>query len=421
MSAQPPPPGDTASVCSAAAASGSVPADAAAATTPGAVAAASPSPAPSRAYARAHFRLGLISTSVDLAALAVFLFSGASLALASALRHGNGWLGGLPHSPLGLVLVYTAILGAGLHLVGLPFAVASRRLEIRFGLNRQRWSGWWRDRAKSLALEAVVGLGAAELVYALLRAAPRYWWLWAWAGFTVFALILAALAPVLLLPLFYRLRPLSPADPAEAGLIARLESLCARACTRVRGVYEWRLGEKTVKANAALVGWGATRRILVSDTLLGEAPAQEIEAVLAHELGHHVHRHIWQGLALQTALAGFGFWVAERLLRALVPALHLSGIAAIAGLPLLLLTAAVLGVLLLPLGNAFSRRLERQADDYSFAAMGGPEPLIAGLERLARRNLAEVAPPRWKESLFYSHPAIATRIRRGRARAGRGK
>lgn len=379
--------------------------------------AAEPSPQPgrARAYARAHLRLGLASTAADLAALAIFLFSGGSLALSQILGRQASWLAWAGHSAPGLVLAYTIVVGAGLELIGFPFALASRRLEIRFCLNRQSWGGWWRDQAKSRALTAALGLAAAEAVYYLLRAAPRDWWLWAWVIFTAFSLALAFLAPVLLLPLFYRLRPLSPDHPAEAGLIARLEALCRQARTRVRGVYEWKLGEKTAKANAALVGWGATRRILISDTLLADAPAEEIEAVLAHELGHHVHRHIWQGLAMQIGLSLFGFWVADRLLLALRPALHLSGIADIAGLPLLILTAVVLGLLLLPLGNAFSRHLERQADDYSFAAMASPAPLIAGLERLARRNLAEVEPPRWKEVLFYSHPAIATRIRRARA------
>lgn len=371
-------------------------------------------PRRARAYAHAHLRLSLGSTAADLAALAIFLFSGGSLALSHALARQAGWLAWAGHSAAGLVLAYTIVLGAGLELLGFPFALASRRLEIRFDLNRQTWGGWWRDLGKSRGLQAALGMATAEAVYYLLRAAPHNWWLWAWLIFAGFSLAVAFLAPVLLLPLFFRLRPLAPDHPAEAGLIARLEALCARARTRVRGVYEWKLGEKTVKANAALVGWGATRRILVSDTLLAAAPAEEIAAVLAHELGHHVHRHIWQGLGMQIGLSLFGFWIADRLLRAAGPALHLSGIADIAGLPLLILTAVVLGLLLLPLGNAFSRHLERQADDYSFAAMASPEPLIAGLERLARRNLAEVEPPRWKEILFYSHPAIATRIRRAR-------
>ncbi|MGH9535342.1 MAG: M48 family metallopeptidase [Terriglobales bacterium] len=371
-------------------------------------------PSAAGAYSSAHLRLSLASTGVDLAALAIFVFSGASLGLVHGLGRWQ-WMDWTRHSEWALVFAYTLLFGCGLELLSLPFALASRRLEMRFGLNRQTWRGWCADRGKSTGLAAGLGLLAAELVYALLRAAPAEWWLWAWAGFLAFLLLLTQLAPVVLFPLFYRFRPLSPDRPAEADLITRLQALCARAGTRVRGVFEWQLGDKTSKANAALAGWGATRRILVSDTLMADAPAEEIEAVLAHELGHHVHRHIWRGLAVQAGISGLGFWVANRVLVALAHNLHLSGIADVAGLPLLLLVAAVLGVVLLPLGNAFSRHMERQADDYSLAAMGRPDPLIAGLERLARRNLAEVEPPRWKEVLFYSHPAIATRIRRLRA------
>lgn len=376
-----------------------------------------------RAYARAHFRLALLAMGVDLAALAIFLFSGASVALADRLRAGwRGAAGAAAPGPWRLVLVYSVLTGLGLKLLGLPFALRSRGVEIRYGLNRQSRAAWWWDEGKGLALGGVLGLAGVELIYWLLRAAPRLWWLWAWAGFALFAVALAQLAPILLLPLFYKFRPLednADVDPREAELRRRLEALCARAGARVRGVYEWKLGAKSAKANAALVGWGATRRIIVSDTLLADSPAEEIEAVLAHELGHHARAHIWRGLAFQAALSLFGFWLADRCLAALAAPLHLQGAADIAGLPLLVLVAAVLSLLLLPAANAFTRQMEREADDYAFAAgvggVAGAGPLLAALERLAARNLAEVRPPAWKERIFYSHPAIATRLRRGRA------
>lgn len=368
-----------------------------------------PDPTRARAYARARLRLSLASTAVELAALVIFLGTGASVALARFWeRHAAG-------SPWVVVLAYTALAGFGLKLVGLPFDLRSRRLEIAFELNRQSRRSWWGDQAKGLLIGGGLALAGVELVYWLLRAQPERWWLWAWAGFTAFVVVLAQLAPVILMPLFYKFRPLREDDEREAELRRRLERLCERAGTRVRGCFEWQLGTRTVKANAALTGWGPTRRIIVSDTLLADAPAEEIEAVLAHELGHHVHHDIWNGLAFQAALSFFGFWLVNRVLLALAPSLHLTGIADIAGLPLLVLVASLLSLLLLPVANAFTRALERRADDYSFAAMGSAEPLIAGLERLAARNLAELEPPRWKEVLFYSHPAIATRIRRAHA------
>lgn len=378
----------------------------------------SESPAPggdqakARAYARAHLRLSLTSTGVELAALVAFLVTGGSVALVRTLAHSarHIWT-----QPTLLVLAYTVIVGLGLKLLGLPFDLRARAIESRYQLNRQNWRGWWWDQAKALVLSGALGLAGVELMYWLLRAAPRWWWLCAWAGFTLFVLVMAQLAPVVLMPLFFKFRPLSRDDPREAELWARLERLCARAGARVRGCFEWKLGNRTVKANAALTGWGPTRRIIVSDTLLADSPLEEIEAVLAHELGHHVRHDIWKGLGFQAALGLLGFWLANRVLTALAPGLHLAGIADVAGLPLLILVAAILSLLLLPVANGFSRALERRADDYSFAVMGGAAPLVAGLERLAARNLAELQPARWKELLFYSHPAIGTRIRRARA------
>ncbi len=369
-----------------------------------------PDPARARAYARIHFRLGLLSTALDLVILVLALLLGWSLGLERWVR-----LGLALQSPWVVVLAYTVAGGIILKLVGLPLSLVGRQVEIRFEMNRQSWGGWLKDELKSIALEAAFGLGAVELIYWLLRAHPHYWWLWAWAAFATFVVVMAQLAPVVLLPLFFNFRPLSPEDPDKGDLVRRLEALCARASTKVKGVFEWELGSKTVKANAALTGWGATRRIIVSDTLLTGSPAEEIEAVLAHELGHHVHRHILRALVLQTAISLLGFWLANVVMRALARPLHLSGIADIAGLPLFILVVSILSLLLLPLLNAISRHAERQADDYSFTAMGSAQPLIAGLERLAAKNLAEVQPPRWKEVLFYSHPSIATRVARGKA------
>ncbi len=361
-----------------------------------------------RAYARIKFRLGVVSAGLDLAILIWLAFSGASLALSHGLQsefvrhHGPGWL----------VLGYGVVLILGFTVIGLPFAITGKVIERRYQLDRQSWLGWLGDELKSLALELALGIAALELIYALLRGSPRYWWLWSWAAFVGFTVVMAQLAPVLLLPLFFKFRRLTGATPEESELITRLTRLGERARAPIHGVFEWKLGEKSAKANAALTGWGATRRVIVSDTLLQSSTPMEIEAVFAHELGHHVHRHIPKGMVLQSALWLLGFWLSAQILQTLTPRLHLQGISDIAGLPLLALVAMVTGLIFMPLSNAFSRHMERQADDYAFITIGSPEPLISGLTKLAQRNLAEVSPPRWKEVLVYSHPSIARRIER---------
>jgi STE24 endopeptidase len=365
--------------------------------------------AKAKRYAREHFRLMLLSFGADVAILVAVLASGVSIWWAHRVAAPSGWRA----VPDAVVLLYAVGLGALLKLVAMPFSVLSRRIEIRYGLNRQSWAGWLWDQTKGALVGGALALAGLELVYWLLRAAPKSWWLWAWGAFTLFAVVLAQLAPVLLLPLFFKFRPMS-AEGQEAELVERLKRLSQRAGTRVKGVFEWKLGEKSAKANAALTGLGATRRVIISDTLLNSATPDEIEAVFAHELGHHVHRHIWYGLAFQMALSFLGFWLADVALRFFAARLQLTGIADVAGLPLLLLVATVLSVLLLPVANAFSRRMEREADDYAFATIGDAEPLVRGLERLADQNLAERNPPRWKEFIFYSHPSISTRMARAR-------
>jgi STE24 endopeptidase len=366
-----------------------------------------------KAYARAKLRLSLLSGAMDLAILILLLGTGASVALAR--WSGSVW----PAWPLE-TLLYLLVLGAGLTLAGLPWDWAKRNVEIRFGLNRQSAGSWWADQAKGTALGAVLLGVAVELVYWLLHASPEHWWLWAWAGFAGFMVILAQLGPVLLLPIFFKLRPMSAENEGDRAVVERLLAAYARQkahnpkLPRLHGIYEWKLGEKSAKANAALTGLGRTRRVIISDTLLEASTPEEIEAVFLHELGHHVHADIWQGLAFQSGLSLLGFWLAQAALTALGPKLGLSGVADIAGLPLLALVFSLLGLALLPASNGFTRRMERRADDYSFAALGTAEPLIAGLEKLADKNLAEREPARWKEFLLYSHPSIATRVRRGR-------
>ncbi len=260
---------------------------------------------------------------------------------------------------------------------------------------------WAKDQLKAFALGSALMLAGLEVVYGLLRRYPATWWLMAWAIFVAFFVALANLAPVVLFPLFYKFRPLENED-----LAARLMRLCDRARTRVRGVFEWKLSEKSRKANAALVGWGNTRRIILADTLLAAYTPEEVEAILAHELAHHVYHHIGKNLAQQATFSLLGFWLAARVLRAFAPRPD-----DFASLPILALTATALSLALLPVVNAISRRFERQADDYALRAIASPAPFISGMEKLAAQNLAERRPHPAIEFLFHSHPAVEKRIR----------
>ena len=209
----------------------------------------------------------------------------------------------------------------------------------------------------------------------------------------------------MLFPIFYKFEPLDNED-----LRRRLVMLSERAGTRVRGVYRWKLSEKSKKANAALTGLGATRRIILADTLLDNYSSEEIEAVLAHELGHHVHRHILKSIFVQAGITLFGFWAANWTLHYAVDQHMFEELSDFANLPLLALVSVVLSFVLMPALNAYSRFNERQADRYAFESIASVEPFISSMNKLAEQNLAERTPSKWVEWFFHSHPAISRRL-----------
>jgi STE24 endopeptidase len=295
--------------------------------------------------------------------------------------------------------ILSKVLGFGLDFYGF-------RLEHRFNLSSQRLGSWLRDSAKGWVLGLVLGTILCEIVYALIRTSPDHWWIFAWVIFLGLFIFFAQIAPVVLFPLFYKFVPLQ-----NEGLKERLMRLGERAGTRVRGVYEWKLSEKTKKANAALTGLGNTRRIIVADTLLENYNDDEIEAVLAHELGHHVHGHIFKMIIVEAVVTLAGFWAANEVLHYAIDQQHMfEHMSDFANLPLLALVSTILSVLLMPALNAYSRYTERQADVYCWKSVPSIAPYVSAMEKLNRQNLSESHPSRLVEILFHSHPPVSKRI-----------
>ena len=245
------------------------------------------------------------------------------------------------------------------------------------------------------------------MIYAVLRAAPQTWWLWTAAILLLFQVVLANLAPILIMPLFNKVVPLGE---EYADLSARLLRLAAQANTKVRGVYKFDMSRRTKAANAALMGLGNTRRIVLGDTLLTEFSADEIETVLAHELGHHVNKDIPVGLAVDTALTLIGLYVASLIMNWGVAVFGFTSPADPASLPLFILAMGLYGLITMPLGNAYSRWRERNADRYALRATNKPQAFISAMTRIANQNLGEVDPEPWEEFLLHSHPALGKRI-----------
>jgi STE24 endopeptidase len=281
-------------------------------------------------------------------------------------------------------------------------------LPHRFGLSTQALGAWLVDVAKGGALGILLGGLVIEVIYAVLRAAPEGWWLWASAFMILFNVVLANLAPVLIFPIFFKFKPLDNAD-----LAARLTALAARANTRVRGVFTMMLSEKTTAANAALMGLGNTRRIVLGDTLYEKYTPDEIESILAHELGHQVHHDVGLSLVVETMLTIAGFCIADVFLKWSVAQLHYDGIADLAAFPLLGLALGTFGLVTMPFGNAFSRWRESLADEYALQSTRNAPAFLGAMEKLANQNLAELAPEPWVEWLLYDHPPIGKRLQRG--------
>jgi STE24 endopeptidase len=360
-------------------------------------------------YHRLRRRADLLGTAAAGVLLLGLLLSGGAERLRELAAAIAQWApGGIEEAVT--VALLTIMLVVLLQVIELPFAFyQGHLLEHRYGLSTQTTAHWLSDQAKGVALGVVFAVAGTFVIYVALRRSPDHWW---WISAAVFALAtiaLARIAPVVLLPIFYKFKPLD-----RPALADRLIALATRARTDVVGVFEWVLSGHTRKANAALAGMGRTRRILLSDTLLADYSEDEIEVILAHELAHHVHRDLWRGIAMQSAIMAAGFFAADLVLRTLAEPLALRGMSDPAGLPLLMLAGGVWSFLALPLGNAMSRAQERAADRYALTTTNNVDAFVTAMKRLSQQNLAEEYPSPIVRWLFHSHPPIRERIEAAR-------
>jgi STE24 endopeptidase len=352
-------------------------------------------------YARLRRRLWLLDTLASAVYLSAWLFFGWAKSLA-------GWLETFTTNDWLLVLGFIIIFGGIASLLELPLGYYSGFvLPKRFGQSTQDFKGWVVDQLKGLLISAPLGLIVLELVYLALRLTGGWWWLWTGAGMLVFTVILSNLAPILIMPLFNKFVPLGD---EHAELAERLMKLAERANTKVRGVFKFDMSKRTKAANAALTGIGNTRRIVLGDTLINEFTPDEIEAVLAHELGHHVHKDIPVLMAFGTVMTLGGLYLASLALHWTAGYFGFAGPADIAGLPALGVVLGAFGLLTQPLDNAISRWRERMADEYALQSTGKARAFASAFVRLANQNLGEVDPEKWVVFMFYDHPPLGERI-----------
>jgi STE24 endopeptidase len=352
-------------------------------------------------YARLRRRLFFVDLAVSSAITLAWLGLGWAAALKARLlvfTH-NDWL---------LVAAFGAIFYLAFVALELPLEYYSGFvLPHRYDQSTQTPGGWIKDQLLGLLLTAVIGLPVLEGVYWLLRVTGRLWWLWAAAGYVLFAVVLINLAPVLIMPLFNKYVPLGE---EHAELAARLTTLAGRAGTKVSGVFRFDMSKRTKAANAALTGIGNTRRILLGDTLLNAFSSDEVETVIAHELGHHVHRDIPVGIVVSAVITLVGLYLASLALNWGTAAFGFTGPADIAALPIFALAMGLFGLITMPLNNAYSRWREVRADGYALDATRNPQAFANAMTRLANQNLTEADPEPWVVFLLYSHPPIRDRV-----------
>ncbi|MBN9576509.1 M48 family metallopeptidase [Alicycliphilus denitrificans] len=364
-------------------------------------------------YTIAKARFGLLEMALATAVVLGWTLLGGLDALNQALL---AWLGGGMVQQLALLAAFALVSGA----IDLPAQLYQTfRLEQRFGFNQMTPRLWLADLLKSTLLGAVIGLPIAALMLWLMGAAGRLWWLWAWGAWMGFNLLLMVVFPVFIAPLFNKFQPLE-----DESLKARVTALMQRCGFAAKGLFVMDGSRRSAHANAYFTGFGAAKRVVFYDTLLRQLAPGEVEAVLAHELGHFRHKHIARRLAgmFAISLAGFALlgWLSARgwfyTGLGVQPNLMLPGVPGSApndGLALLLflLAAPVFTVFLTPLLARISRRHEFQADAYAVAQASGAD-LASALLKLYQDNASTLTPDPVYARFYYSHPPATERLAR---------
>jgi STE24 endopeptidase len=307
-------------------------------------------------------------------------------------------------------LAFFASLGILTHLFQIPFDLYDTFvIENRYGFNTKTLRVWVRDLLKSLALSALLGGFLLGLLLSLIKGGGRFWWVWAWLVVGVFELLLLWLYPVILAPLFNKFEPV-----ADTELVRRIEQLMEKAGLKARGIFQMDASKRSRHTNAYFTGLGKSKRIVLFDTLLQSHTGDEIEAVLAHEIGHWKKRHVLKQLLIMELLSLMAFYVVAHLLNWLLLYRTFGFSEPVPYVGLLLIGAlfSPLGYFAQPLGAAFSRKWEREADDYALGLIPSGEALAQAFKRLASDNLANLLPHPFYAWFYYSHPPLAERIRR---------
>lgn len=357
-------------------------------------------------YTMAKTRLGVLEMAWSGAVLLGWTLLGGLDLLNKTLL---GWMDGGLLQQLALLGAF-AVIGAVLEL---PFTLwQTFRLEERFGFNKMTWRLWIADAVKGMLVGAMIGLPLAALILWLMSAAGVFWWLWAWGAWTAFNLLLMLVYPTFIAPLFNKFQPLD-----DAALKDRVNALMQRCGFSAKGLFVMDGSTRSAHANAYFTGFGASKRVVFYDTLLRQLNAGEVEAVLAHELGHFKHRHVMKRMAAMFALSLAGFallgWLSVHtwFYAGLGVQPNMSAPNDALAILLFMLVVPVFGFFVAPLPVLISRRHEFEADAYAVAQTSGSS-LSAALLKLYKDNASTLTPDPIFVKFYYSHPPASERLAR---------
>ena len=359
-------------------------------------------------HARTLLFFGDTAWVILLLSLLVFFGAGGAIRRWAAGITPRRWLQGLLVAPVWLLI---------LAVIELPAALIAQHIDLRFGLSVQGWPSWFGDWGKSTALTVTFGTLALSALYLLMRRSPRRWWVWFWILTLPVEVFLVFIVPIVVDPLFDHFTPLEKSDPA---LVQQLERVAARGHLDIppNRMFVMDASSKYTGLNAYVTGFGPSKRIVVWDNTIRLAPMDEILFVYGHEQGHYVLRHIAKGLIFYGALLLIFYWVAWRLMRGLISrrdgAGGISSIDDWASVGLLLLLVTVLGFFAEPVGNAFSRWEEHQADVYGQEVIHGlvadpQQTAVNSFQHLGEIGLDNPSPNPFVEFWTFSHPSISER------------
>lgn len=353
----------------------------------------------SKAYPFFKYALTILDTVYFL--LILFVFCGFGLSKALEL-----WLLKITSNRLLLIPFYFFIASFAYYLLNLPVNFyQSYVLEHKFNLSSQKLRGWFIDQAKSGIISYVIGLILLYSFYYILKSFPSWWWLVVSMSWIFFSLIFAKLAPIIIIPLFFKYKKYS-----NEGLRSRILGLAGKMQIKILDVFEIDFSRKTHKANAALTGWGKTRRVILADTLKDKYSYDEVEVILAHEFAHYKLGHIFKLIASNSIFITVFFYLASRIIPASLKAFGLFSLSELAALPVVLIYFVLFGIVMQPLQAYISRRLERNADLMALKVTGLKEAFISMMEKLSAQNLADRNPHPLIKLFFFDHPPIGERI-----------